>query len=138
MEISWQFAFFGLKSRFTKLQNCFRRFFRSYQKWHVFLVVEICQIWKFPIFYGSFYLMELEIHVEGVMRNEELRFWIYIVFLLWIYEFLYELMLENDWKDHCWRMMKLIKNVFNHFFIIDVKPAICWNDNFIYDPSTIA
>ena len=32
----------------------------------------------------------------------------------------------------------LIKNFFNHFFVTDVKPTICWNDNFLYDPSTIA
>ena len=31
----------------------------------------------------------------------------------------------------------LIKNVFNHCFVTDVKAAICWNDNCLYDPSTI-
>ena len=35
------------------------------------------------------------------------------------------------------RMMELTKNVFNHYFVTDVKPAICWNDNCLYDPSTI-
>ena len=30
-----------------------------------------------------------------------------------------------------------VKNVFNHCFVTDVKPAICWNDIFLYDPSII-
>ena len=34
-------------------------------------------------------------------------------------------------------MMGLIKNVFNHYFVIDVKFSIFWNDNCLYDPSTI-
>ena len=35
------------------------------------------------------------------------------------------------------RMMELVKNVFNHFFVIDVKLAICQTDNFLKDPTTI-
>ena len=31
----------------------------------------------------------------------------------------------------------LVKNVFNHYFLIDVKPTIFWNENLLYDPSTI-
>ena len=26
---------------------------------------------------------------------------------------------------------------FNHYFVTDVKPAICWDDNCLYDLSTI-
>ena len=26
---------------------------------------------------------------------------------------------------------------FNHYFVIDVKPATCWNDNYLYDPSIV-
>ena len=44
-------------------------------------------------FCGSCYLMELEIHVEVVFMNEELRVWIYIVFC---YEFI-NFFVSWDW-----------------------------------------
>ena len=31
----------------------------------------------------------------------------------------------------------LIKNDFNHYFVIDVKPTIFQNENWLYHPSTI-
>ena len=34
---------------------------------------------------------------------------------------------EKNWLEMC----------FNHYFVIDVKPAICWDDNCLYDLSTI-
>ena len=34
-------------------------------------------------------------------------------------------------------MMKLVKNAFNHCFVIDVKPTTCRNDNCLSDPNTI-
>ena len=34
------------------------------------------------------------------------------------------------------RMMELVKNVFNHCFFIDVKLAICKNDNYLRAPNT--
>ena len=34
-------------------------------------------------------------------------------------------------------MMELAKDVFNHFFVIDVKLATYRNDNFLSDPNTI-
>jgi len=33
--------------------------------------------------------------------------------------------------------MEMVKHVFNHCFVIDVKLATCKNDNFLSDPSTI-
>ena len=34
-------------------------------------------------------------------------------------------------------MMELIKNAFNHFFVIYVKLATCRNDHCLSDPNTI-
>ena len=35
------------------------------------------------------------------------------------------------------RMMKVAKNVYNHWFVIDVKLATCRNGNCLSDPNTI-
>ena len=35
------------------------------------------------------------------------------------------------------RMMELVKKVFNHCSVIDVKLAIFQNDNCLHDPSTM-
>ena len=49
----------------------------------------------------------------------------------------------NAKEGDCWKwlkrslMMELVKNVFNHYFVIDVKLSICRNDNCLNDPSTI-
>ena len=42
-----------------------------------------------------------------------------------------EVRLFNQKKHDCLGMC------FNHYFVTDVKPAICQDDNCLYDPSTI-
>ena len=34
-------------------------------------------------------------------------------------------------------MWELVENVYNHCFVIDVKLAICRNENYLNDPNTI-
>ena len=54
----------------------------------------------------------------------------------------------NAKEGDCWKMIeyclrrRLLKKeclcmCFNHYFVTDVKPTICWDDNCLYDPSTI-
>ena len=94
---------------------------------------------------------------EGDMKKREIwndnkfSFWHISIMVTWLISLVgWSIEFSINAKEgDCWNMIEkiiikdieegklMIKNVFNHCFVTDVKNSIWWNDNFLYDPSTI-